>query len=161
MKTEAVWEYMKKDSCRTWRFQNKVRSWSSIKVASSGSSTQPAVQAFVVARAPSRDSLRAATCAGIHVPSFLAHSIGCRDPDNARHWLTRPASRCFSRRWLDGCRGTHGPAHSCVARVYGVGPGCLTTGAGINTRTHARGVGQGGTQYVPCAPASTKQNAIN
>lgn len=58
----------------------------------------PAVHALVTARAPSPDSLRAATCAGIHVPSYSAHSIGRRDPGGARHWPTRPASGRFGRR---------------------------------------------------------------
>lgn len=75
----------------------------------------------VFASSFSLGGLRALACARIHVPTFCAHSIGRLPSGVARHWPSLPASDRSAGRWLDSDRGTQGPAHSCVARVHGVG----------------------------------------
>ena len=120
---------------------------------------RPAAHRFVSLLALSLGSLRASTCAGIHVPTFCAHSIGWRPGGGACHWLTPPASGCLTRRWLAGGPGTHGPAHSCVARVCGVGAGAaLLQRAGVNTRTRARTTAPGREMHNMFYASSDRHN---
>lgn len=114
--------------------QSTLRGWSSIRTPSITSlshthihthTTRPAVHRSVPVMPLSLGSLQASTCAQIHVPTLCSHSIGCRVDGGARHWLNLSASDRSDLRWLDGGPGTHGPAHSCVARECGVWAGLL------------------------------------
>lgn len=67
-------------------------------------------------------TLRASTCAGIHVPTFYAHPIG-RRPGRGRVLLAKLTSQWLPYDALIGDRRGHSRSCPliCVARVYGGG----------------------------------------